>query len=319
MVKKCMALLLAAASAFALFCLPARAAGRGDADEDGAVTSADARLALRFSVLLEAPTASQRTACDVDGDGDVTASDARLILRIAVGLNRDYFTSTLYSVAHRYDGLTADQLPQVDHLIENGYRAIGKWCCYYTVHDVFRPALAAAGYSKERIDQLAPNSFTGEKLNRALRTATSINIPAVLLENSDSVYIPSILADYYLTHPQYAKTYTFGTYFDDVVDQRLRYPSSNRSEYVPEIGDILFASNKTSTYVDGFPTIDHTAQIIAVYPDGSFLCTDGCIKFDDSDKPRVCEREYVWDASRGMYIYRYNSVVQVLMIAKPDL
>ena len=60
----------------------------GDVDEDGKITSADARLALRRSVKLETyPEGSaQHLACDVDRDGSVTASDARLILRGSVGL-----------------------------------------------------------------------------------------------------------------------------------------------------------------------------------------------------------------------------------------
>ena len=60
----------------------------GDADGDGKITAADARLALRQSVGLEkfAPVSDSFLACDVDFDGKVTAADARLILRYAVGL-----------------------------------------------------------------------------------------------------------------------------------------------------------------------------------------------------------------------------------------
>ena len=60
----------------------------GDPDNDGAVTAADARLALRRSVLLEdyAEGSPAYIACDVDGNGLITAADARLILRAAVGL-----------------------------------------------------------------------------------------------------------------------------------------------------------------------------------------------------------------------------------------
>ena len=62
-------------------CLPA-----GDADRDGEITAADARLLLRYSVELETPSEEDRPLCDLDGDGHVTASDARLALRIAVEL-----------------------------------------------------------------------------------------------------------------------------------------------------------------------------------------------------------------------------------------
>ena len=60
----------------------------GDVDNDGAVTAADARLALRKSVGLEYFVAGSREflACDVDCDNTVTAADARVILRVSVGL-----------------------------------------------------------------------------------------------------------------------------------------------------------------------------------------------------------------------------------------
>ena len=62
----------------------------GDVDNDGKVTSADARLALRRSVKLEnyAEGSAEYLACDVDGTPGVTSSDARLILRAAVGLEK---------------------------------------------------------------------------------------------------------------------------------------------------------------------------------------------------------------------------------------
>ncbi|MBQ6065984.1 MAG: hypothetical protein IJK89_04105 [Clostridia bacterium] len=58
----------------------------GDVDGDGYITSADARLALRASVKLEALTAEQALAADVDQDTYVTSADARLILRASVKL-----------------------------------------------------------------------------------------------------------------------------------------------------------------------------------------------------------------------------------------
>ncbi len=67
----------------------AAAPGGGDADNDGTVTAADARFALRISVKLETPDAETESACDMDGDGAVTAADARMILRKAVGLPPD--------------------------------------------------------------------------------------------------------------------------------------------------------------------------------------------------------------------------------------
>ena len=60
----------------------------GDVDNDGKITSADARLALRRSVKLEdfPTTSAAYYACDADEDGSVTSADARLILRASVGL-----------------------------------------------------------------------------------------------------------------------------------------------------------------------------------------------------------------------------------------
>ncbi len=55
----------------------------GDADADGRVTAADARLVLRAGVGLAAPDLARM---DADADGSVSAADARLVLRFAVGL-----------------------------------------------------------------------------------------------------------------------------------------------------------------------------------------------------------------------------------------
>ena len=61
----------------------------GDIDQDGKVTSADARLALRHSVGLEKLNDKQIKYGDVDGDGKITSADAREISRISVGLKKD--------------------------------------------------------------------------------------------------------------------------------------------------------------------------------------------------------------------------------------
>ena len=58
----------------------------GDVDADGNVTSADARLTLRFSVGLEHFGLFKTDRADYDRDGSVTPADARLILRASVGL-----------------------------------------------------------------------------------------------------------------------------------------------------------------------------------------------------------------------------------------
>ena len=58
----------------------------GDIDNDGAVTSADARLALRLSVGLDECNEEMFAAADVDKDEEITPGDARFILRVSVGL-----------------------------------------------------------------------------------------------------------------------------------------------------------------------------------------------------------------------------------------
>lgn len=58
----------------------------GDADGDGKVTAADARLVLRASVGLHTPDILRRLLYDADTDGSITAADARLVLRASVGL-----------------------------------------------------------------------------------------------------------------------------------------------------------------------------------------------------------------------------------------
>ena len=64
----------------------AAAAPIGDADRDGTLTAADARLLLRAAVGLDPVTGELRRDCDPDGDRTLTAADARLTLRAAVGL-----------------------------------------------------------------------------------------------------------------------------------------------------------------------------------------------------------------------------------------
>lgn len=72
----------------------------GDADTDGEIAAADARIALRLSVGLEQATENLVRICDVDHDGRPTAADARVILRVSVrldSLNNAKVTLTAYS------------------------------------------------------------------------------------------------------------------------------------------------------------------------------------------------------------------------------
>ena len=61
-------------------------AAKGDADMDGEITSADARIVLRAAVGLTEVTQLLLAVCDTDGNGEITSADARAILRLAVDL-----------------------------------------------------------------------------------------------------------------------------------------------------------------------------------------------------------------------------------------
>lgn len=78
---------------------------KGDLDNDGAITAADARLALRLSVGLEEMTDSLAYAADIDGDKKVTAADARILLRIAVGLENYTIDDLMNIPTDKYDVL----------------------------------------------------------------------------------------------------------------------------------------------------------------------------------------------------------------------
>ncbi len=58
---------------------------KGDVNNDGKVTAADARKILRVSAKLDVLTGQAKKNADVDGDGDTDAIDARDALRIASG------------------------------------------------------------------------------------------------------------------------------------------------------------------------------------------------------------------------------------------
>ena len=60
----------------------------GDVDQNGSITTADARLALRRAVDLEKyePDSIEYRACDSDRNGKITTNDARMILRAAIGM-----------------------------------------------------------------------------------------------------------------------------------------------------------------------------------------------------------------------------------------
>lgn len=70
----------------------------GDADFNGKINSADARLVLRFAVSLDEYNEKQALISDVNKNGEIKADDARLVLRQAVGFGElDGETVTIQS------------------------------------------------------------------------------------------------------------------------------------------------------------------------------------------------------------------------------
>lgn len=59
----------------------------GDLNEDGVVSTADAREVLRFCVRLRSLTGRQCRLSDMDKSGSISSSDARKVLRTAIRLN----------------------------------------------------------------------------------------------------------------------------------------------------------------------------------------------------------------------------------------
>lgn len=328
-VKRIISFVLAAVMLFsaAIF---ADAAGRqyGDVNYDGEISSEDARLALRGSVGLETLVGDDFKAADVDGDGELTSADARYILRWSVGLDggdvteaEKQFGEMLYAVSHP----KLNTYPEMfAHWPLNQFQ---KWCCYYTIHESFRPALEKCGYSQKRIDELAPTNYSKEALSKAL--VNGIHAPewaAWLANPSVRFYVPSLLMDYYYSHPDIARVYNFYDYYDDVVNARMYYADKDDIKaYYPHVGDVLFMSNKTMTYSYGHPTIDHTAQIMKItgtdkngYP--TFLCTEGSIieNYEGDNIGKVRERTYHFNPEIGTWEFDYNPVVIVLTAARFD-
>ena len=323
MKKKAILSLLLAAVLFAGSVFTGSAAIRGDVDGDGKVTAADARAALRFSVRLETPTAAQKQAADMDADGIITASDARTILRMAVNLGST-FDSLLYQTAHQYYYKKFNEIHPNFTLMERALDAVSDWCCYYSLHDVYIPVRRQLGYSEETISHVAPSSYSKDKLSKALSNTVKMPISKALVFSGMSVYVPSLVLDYYREHPQYAKTYIFWEYYDDVITKQLVEPTFNPTSYRPQVGDFVFMSNKERTYVEVngemVPTVDHIAQIIKVNADGTFLCTEGSIIQSGEDgKARVRERWYSYDPGKQTYVFQRNPIVNVLAICRPIL
>lgn len=59
----------------------------GDMNNDGNISAADARIALRIAAKMQAATEYELFVGDLDGDGKITAAEARKILRVAARID----------------------------------------------------------------------------------------------------------------------------------------------------------------------------------------------------------------------------------------
>ena len=329
--KKLLSLILAVIMLFSVVVF-AFAAEKGDIDKDGSITAADARIALRMSVGLDEVTDELKVLADFDENGKIEAADARLILRVSVGLT-DEAPSEKPSepstpvvpekpvyVPSQQELLLYDALYETAHPLLGSYPAVydnsnplsfilknfQKWCCYHTINNVFRPALEKAGYTKAQIDLLAPRTYSRDSLAKLLSNVVGINWSDKFVVDSLPLYVPSLLADYYIKTPEAADVYFLYDFYDDMIERKIyEHSDEDRENYVPRVGDVLFISNKTRTYENGYPTVDHTAQIIKVLPNGTFICTEGSLidQNDPTGMARVQERQYMFDKKTGSYCY----------------
>ena len=156
-VKKAISILLCMAMVFLMpfATINASASGdiMGDVDGYGMVTSADARLALRFSSRLITLTTKQQRLADIDFDGTVTAADARIILRISSRLEQPIDqTPCAWSVTSQYASKT--WYPNEYHI--------------YPAADVAYTAYKVAGYNsyletQPTVDIMRGKHDTGRK------------------------------------------------------------------------------------------------------------------------------------------------------------
>ena len=205
-------------------------------------------------------------------------------------------------------------------------KSVQKWCCLHTISNVFRPALEKSGYTKAQVDLLAPRTFSRDSLSKLLSNVVGFSWSDKFVVDSLPLYVPSLLADYYIKTPDAADVYFLYDFYDDMIEKKVyEHSEEDKQNYTPRVGDVLFISNKTKTYENGYPTVDHTAQIIKVYKDGTFLCTEGSLidPNDPTGLARVQERRYMYDEQTGAYCYVdfeasliYRSIV-VLYVAQP--
>ena len=110
----------------------------GDADCDGGVSAADARLILRVAVSLEDLNPEVLPYADMDHDGAISAADARLALRSSVDLEKD--------VRHEF----VSELKKDNTCTEAG--ALDYHCTYCGLNVTL--VIPAAGHSLKETDRV---------------------------------------------------------------------------------------------------------------------------------------------------------------------
>ena len=151
----------------------------GDVDGDGLVTAVDARMALRFSAKLDAPTPQQLERARLSGQTAVIAADARHILRISAELE-DY-DAILDGVCQRL----IDQMTDEQKAAQLMMPAFCNWngTAVTSLNDTLRTHLEKYGYAG--LCLFAENTKTTEQtlaLTSALqKTAETGAHPGLLL------------------------------------------------------------------------------------------------------------------------------------------
>ncbi len=153
---------------------------KGDLDKDGAITAADARLALRLSVGLEEPNEFINYAADIDGDNAVTAADARILLRIAVGLE-DYDINDLMDIpTTKFEIL---------HVYENALKESAKYKLGYA--KIYSSKIASTDINKSHEDKISALAMTDSQnqvyIYKKNNQVAVDALPELKLQNTDLV------------------------------------------------------------------------------------------------------------------------------------
>lgn len=161
----------------------------GDVNGDGYITSADARLALRFSAAMDKPTEEQKALSDMNGDGSVTVADVKLIMADALdletfeeGLLRQGFpvsyTEYLVELHKKYpewefvpmitgldwqDSIDGERDPHSQQLIENNVQS-SYMCSCSSCKGVIQEASNWVSASEEAVKYyMDPRNFLNEE------------------------------------------------------------------------------------------------------------------------------------------------------------